>query len=82
MDEARQLSERYIKFNIDELARIAADACGGSQWIKVGKFADGMYNKSLLFSMDDGAQVVGKVPNPNAEDPISQRRLRLQQWIL
>ncbi|WEW56890.1 hypothetical protein PRK78_002347 [Emydomyces testavorans] len=68
-NEAQELSERCVKFNVDELARIAAEACGGSQCVKVEKFADGMYNKSLLFSMDNGTQVVGKVPNPNAGSP-------------
>ena len=54
---------------MDELARIAARSCGGSHCVKVEQFADGMYNKSLLFSVDNGIQVVGRVPNPNAGRP-------------
>lgn len=48
---------------------MAAGACGSSQCVKVEKFTDGTYNKALLFSMEDGTQVVGKVPNPNAGRP-------------
>lgn len=33
---------------------------------KVEKLLDGMFNKAFLFTMGDGRQVVGKVPNPNA----------------
>ena len=28
-----------------------------------------MYNKAFLLSMDDGVQVVAKIPNPNAGRP-------------
>lgn len=31
--------------------------------------ADGLYSKALLLTMDDGVQVIGKVPNPNAGIP-------------
>jgi hypothetical protein len=54
---------------VEQLARVAAEACGGSQCIDIEKFADGMYNRSLLLTMENGAQVVGKVPNPNAGRP-------------
>ncbi|KAK9364515.1 kinase-like domain-containing protein [Lipomyces kononenkoae] len=70
-DKARELSQRYVKFNVDELARLAAQASGtGScQCEKVDKLPDGMHNKALLFTMNNGIQVVGKVPNPNAGRP-------------
>ncbi|KAM5447410.1 hypothetical protein MaudCBS49596_005921 [Microsporum audouinii] len=70
-DEAKELSRRYVKFNVEELANIAAQVSGhGSrQCVKVEKLADGLYNKALLLTMDDGVQVIGKVPNPNAGIP-------------
>lgn len=49
-----------------ELARIAAEVAGSNHCVDVEKCADGMYNKALLLTMDDGVQVVGKIPNPNA----------------
>ncbi|KAL4904439.1 hypothetical protein BDW74DRAFT_185692 [Aspergillus multicolor] len=68
MNEAHELSIHYIKFNMDELVRRAAESVGltSAQCASVEKFSDGMYNKTFLFIMDDGTQVVGKVPNPNA----------------
>ncbi|KAM5464249.1 hypothetical protein MauCBS54593_007068 [Microsporum audouinii] len=70
-DEAKELSRRYIKFNVEELAKIAAQVSGpgARQCVKVEKLADGLYNKALLLTMDDGIQVIGKVPNPNAGIP-------------
>jgi hypothetical protein len=54
---------------VDQLVHITANACGGSQCVNVEKFVDGMYNKSLLLTMESGIKVVGKVPNPNAGRP-------------
>ncbi|WEW57142.1 hypothetical protein PRK78_002603 [Emydomyces testavorans] len=70
-DEDKNLSQRYVRFNVEELAKIAAEVVGpGTRCcVKVEKLADGMYNKALLLTMDDGIQVVGKVPNPNAGLP-------------
>ncbi|KAJ5594706.1 uncharacterized protein N7459_000914 [Penicillium hispanicum] len=51
---------------MNELAKLAADSVGAEECIQVEKFPDGMFNKSFLFTMGNGAQVVGKVPNPNA----------------
>ena len=28
-----------------------------------------MYNKAMLLTMEDGAQVIAKIPNPNAGTP-------------
>lgn len=55
-----------MKFNVNELARVAAQATGARHCIDVEKFADGMHNKALLLTMDNGSKVVGKIPNPNA----------------
>ncbi|EGC45217.1 phosphotransferase enzyme family protein [Histoplasma capsulatum var. duboisii H88] len=68
-DETRVLSQRYVKFNVEELTRIAAEATGAHHCESVHKFADGMHNKALLLTMDNGTEVVGKIPNPNAGRP-------------
>lgn len=73
-DESHQLSQRYVRFNIEELARLAEQAArvaspGSRQCVKIQKLADGMHNKALRFTMDNGFQVVGKVPNPNSGRP-------------
>lgn len=63
------MSQRYIPFDMNELGRIAAEAVGSESCSKVEKYPDGMFNKTFLFTMNDGTQVVGKVPNPNAGRP-------------
>ena len=63
------MSQRRIRFDVNELARRAAEAVGARLCVRVEKYPDGMYNKSMLFTMDDDSQVVAKVPNPNAGMP-------------
>ncbi|KAK6000893.1 hypothetical protein QM012_002976 [Aureobasidium pullulans] len=68
-NEQYETSQRHVRFNVNELARRAAHAIGASKCIKIAKYPDGMYNKSMLLTMDDGSQVVTKVPNPTAGLP-------------
>ncbi|KAJ9310606.1 hypothetical protein DTO271D3_9128 [Paecilomyces variotii] len=53
---------------MNELVKRTAESVGltSAQCARVEKFPDGMFNKTFLFTMHDGTQVVGKVPNPNA----------------
>jgi hypothetical protein len=37
--------------------------------VSIKKYPDGMYNKAMLLTMDNGTQVVAKVPNTNAGKP-------------
>lgn len=68
-NEVHEMSQRYIRFDIKELARLAAEAVGSNSCVAIEKYPDGMYNKALLLTMEDGIQVVAKVPNPNAGHP-------------
>lgn len=63
------MSQRYVRFDLRELARLAAEAVGSKSCVGIEKYPDGMYNKALLLTMDDGTQAVAKVPNPNAGRP-------------
>lgn len=54
---------------MNRLARIAAESVGASRCVSIKKYPDGMFNKALLMSMDDGREVIAKVPNPNAGVP-------------
>ncbi|KAH1486852.1 hypothetical protein LV164_008125 [Aspergillus fumigatus] len=67
-NETHEMAIRYVKFNMDELVKHAAESVGlsSAQCVRVEKFPDGMFNKTFLFTMQDGTLVVGKVPNPNA----------------
>jgi hypothetical protein len=63
------MSQRHVRFNVNELARCAAEAVGAKTCVSIFKYPDGMYNKSMLLTMDNGSRVVAKVPNPNAGLP-------------
>jgi hypothetical protein len=65
-DELYQLSRRTVHFNMSELAQIAAQSVGSTSCINVEKLPEGQYNKTFLMTMDNAAQIVAKVPNPNA----------------
>lgn len=67
-NEAEQMAQRSIKFDMNELCKIAGNAVK-KQCVRVEKCADGMYNRAFLLTMDDNHQVVAKVPNPNAGRP-------------
>jgi hypothetical protein len=54
---------------MNRLARVAADSVGSSRCISIKKYPDGMFSKAFLMSMDDGREVIAKVPNPNAGVP-------------
>jgi hypothetical protein len=68
-DEEYEMSQRQVDFNVNELARCAAEAIGAKSCVSIEKYPDGMYNKSMLLTMDNGSQLVAKVPNPNAGLP-------------
>lgn len=51
---------------MNELARVAAESVGSRECVHIEKLPDGMFNKTFQFTMANGAEVVGKVPNPNA----------------
>lgn len=68
-DEAYEMSQRHVRFDVNALARLSAEAVGAKLCVSVEKYPDGMYNKAMLFTMDNGIQVVAKVPNPNAGKP-------------
>jgi hypothetical protein len=69
VDEAFEMSQRYVQFNVNELARVAAEVVGPNNCVSVEKYSDGMYNKAMLLTMDNGTQVVAKVPNPDTGKP-------------
>lgn len=66
VDEEGNLRKREVRFDVNQLARVAADSIGAAQCISIKKYPDGMFNKTFLMSMDDGREVVAKIPNPNA----------------
>lgn len=74
-NEAYGLSQRHVRFNVNELRRLAAEAVGAKSCVGIEKYPDGMYNKALLLTMENATQVVAKIPNPNAGRPHFTPRL-------
>jgi hypothetical protein len=69
VDEEHQMAKRYVHFDMNELARVAAKAVNANHCISIEKCPDGLYNKAFLMTMDDGFEVLAKVSNPNAGIP-------------
>jgi hypothetical protein len=68
-NEKYEMSQRRVHFNVNELGQRAAEAVGSAYCVKIEKYPDGMYNKTILLTMEDGREVVAKIPNPNAGMP-------------
>ncbi|KAJ5826930.1 Aminoglycoside phosphotransferase [Penicillium robsamsonii] len=60
-----------MEFDLEQLIQVAVDVCEEAQSCsKVTKGADGLHNKAFILTMDNGCEVLAKLPNPNA-GPIS-----------
>ncbi|KAK2803682.1 hypothetical protein FQN50_006900 [Emmonsiellopsis sp. PD_5] len=69
IDEASQIARRRVRFNMDGLASVAAASVGARHCVNIEKCPDGLYNKAYILSMDNGKEVIAKIPNPNAGIP-------------
>jgi len=49
-----------------ELAQTAAQSIGASLCVEIEKLPEGNFNKTFILTMNNGKQVIAKVPNPNA----------------
>lgn len=63
------MEQRSVRFDMNQLAQIAAASVGLSACLKIEKLPEGNFNKTYVMTMEGGAQVVAKVPNPNAGYP-------------
>lgn len=55
-----------MEFDVTELANIAASAVNAQSCARLEKLSEGNFSKVFLLTMDDGKEVIAKVPNPNA----------------
>jgi len=69
VDETENVRKREIRFDLNKLADVAAASVGATECISITKYPDGMFSKAYLMSMENGREVVAKVPNPNAGIP-------------
>lgn len=63
------MAERYVRFNVPELMRIAAMAVGRDRCVDMVKVTEGGFNRVFLLTMDDGSEVIAQIPTPIAGPP-------------
>lgn len=68
-NEKYQLARRHVVFDLPELLQVSAQAIGARSCVKVEKLSEGNFSKVFLISMDDGRELIAKLPNPNAGRP-------------
>ncbi|KAJ9391526.1 hypothetical protein DTO063F5_1136 [Paecilomyces variotii] len=69
VNEERQIAQHYVQFDIEKLCRLAASLFSNqTKCARVTKI-EGNYNIALLITMDDGNEVIAKIPCPNAGLP-------------
>ncbi|KAK2813972.1 hypothetical protein FQN50_000376 [Emmonsiellopsis sp. PD_5] len=66
-NEKLRLAERYIQFNIEALKRIAAQSVSRERVVHLRKLAEGGFNRVLSLTMEDGLEVIVKIPFSIAE---------------
>ncbi|KAL4897301.1 kinase-like domain-containing protein [Aspergillus ambiguus] len=65
-DEEQQLHDRFSPFNIPELQKVAASSAGANECIEITKLAEGSFNKTFKLTMDNGMNVIARIPHPIA----------------
>ncbi|KAK2760891.1 hypothetical protein FQN54_002131 [Arachnomyces sp. PD_36] len=70
-DEANQLRRRYQPFDIEQLKQTAAKSVNAKSCISMTKLSEGSYNKAFSLIMDNGVQVVARIPNPYLPQRVS-----------
>ncbi|KAF2746697.1 hypothetical protein M011DRAFT_477924 [Sporormia fimetaria CBS 119925] len=68
-NEESQLARRYLEFDLSGLLQISAEAIGARSCVEIQKLPEGNFNKVFLVTMDDGQELIAKLPNPNAGRP-------------
>lgn len=68
-NESKRLKERYLHFNIAELSKVAATSLGRKDGDvrSVKKLAEGGFNRTFALTMNDGFQVIARLPYPSTQ---------------
>lgn len=70
VNEEHQLAQHFVKFDVDKLCYMAASLFSKeARCVCIGK-VEGNYNQAFLLTMDDGNEVIAKIPCPNAGPPL------------
>jgi hypothetical protein len=65
-DEEQQLRDRFSPFNVPELQKVAASSVGANKCVEITKLAEGSFNKTFKLTMDNGMNVIARIPHPIA----------------
>jgi hypothetical protein len=65
-NEKQRLAERYLRFDVTQLTKAAVDCTGHGPCNSIVKLAEGGANKVFLITMEDGFEVIAKLPTPIA----------------
>ncbi|KAL3475952.1 kinase-like domain-containing protein [Aspergillus californicus] len=72
-DEAEELKARYREFRLLALLEAATKVTGNdavnlilSTGVRILKCVEGQYNKAFVLTMNNGQEIIAKLPNPNA----------------
>jgi len=60
-----RLQERFKRFNVAELQRVATEATGARSCSQMIKLAEGGFNKVFKLTMNDNSEVIARIPIPN-----------------
>lgn len=61
-NERLRLAERYVEFNIEALKKVASQSVNRERVVCLRKLAEGGFNRVLLLTMNDGLEVIVKIP--------------------
>jgi hypothetical protein len=65
-NEKQRSAERYLRFNVAQLITAAVDCTGHGPCTSIVKMAEGGASKVFLITMEDGFEVIAKLPTPIA----------------
>lgn len=65
-DEEEQLRNRYKRFDVAELKRVAASCSEADTCVSMIKLAEVGFNKAFKLVMDNGSTMIARIPYPNA----------------
>ncbi|KAF2429576.1 kinase-like protein [Tothia fuscella] len=69
-NEHEQLQRRYVRFDVAALIRVVEDALGpDASCVEFTKLPEGNFNKTFIATMQDGRELIARLPNPNAGRP-------------
>src|SRR5271169_4759991 len=61
-NENQQLSSRRVEFSVSALKAVAAKSAGAKECIRMTKLPEGLCNRAFLMSLDNGRDVVARIP--------------------